>query len=173
VTVERTLVTELVGNTIAQLWTDAGTSCTWAVLAFRLTPSCDQIVALEKRLDVGDLTALVEAEDLTIRPIVVFDLFADCCSETWLADVVNREALRGEVIRVEVVDLPEGFLTDQVRTRQEKDDVMGWEIYTTAGVCSLAVRNSSNGYYGGAVVFDRRVAEPDPTWTEITKDYSA
>lgn len=72
---------------------------------------------------------------------------ADCCSETWFADIVGVTALLGESITVaEEVDLPEPA---DNRTRQECDSAYGFRIFTAKGCCDFVYRNSSNGYYGG------------------------
>lgn len=73
---------------------------------------------------------------------------ADCCSETWFADIVGVKNLIGEhVIGIELLDLPQP--TDK-RSRQEEDSAYGVRLKTKIGHCDIIYRNSSNGYYGGS-----------------------
>jgi hypothetical protein len=93
---------------------------------------------------------------------------ADCCSETWWADVVGVKQLIGFPIRTfEEIEMPQ---VEDGRSRQECDQIYGCRITTSGGVCDLIFRNSSNGYYGGGYI---------PTWKPlrqvrpITEDWSA
>lgn len=109
---------------------------------------------------------------------------ADCCSETWFADIVGVEALVGQTITLaEEVEVAE---VDDNRTRQECDSFYGFRMFTAKGCCDFVYRNSSNGYYGGdcdLVVNDvgasrwgTRFTLPgiDTTaWREITEDFQA
>ena len=75
----------------------------------------------------------------------------DCCSHTWIEDVIAPEAAIGaEVMRAEDIDLPEEF-TQPTKTDHYEDEMSyyGFVIETAKGRCTLAYRNSSNGYYGG------------------------
>jgi hypothetical protein len=72
---------------------------------------------------------------------------ADCCSETWFADIVGVEALLGApILLAEHVELPD---PNDDRTRQEFDSAYGFRLFTAKGCCDFVYRNSSNGYYGG------------------------
>jgi len=57
--------------------------------------------------------------------------------------VLSVEALKEGTI-------PDAFLQPG-RTRQEHDIVYGYEIRTPKGRCTVAFRNSSNGYYSGSL----------------------
>jgi len=79
----------------------------------------------------------------------VCETFADCCSETWVADILGVQALlSGVVTAFELVEFPE---VEDGRTRQEFDEFFGFRITTTKGRCDFVFRNSSNGSYGGDV----------------------
>jgi hypothetical protein len=113
---------------------------------------------------------------VTERGTFAFDTGADCCSETWFADIINRAALSGggwsaRVSRVTEMQFPKNAGEDG-RSRQDSDEVMGFEIRTHRGVCQIIYRNSSNGYYGGSLngCF---VPESLEGWTEITEDWQA
>lgn len=77
----------------------------------------------------------------------------DCCSTTWIEDIINPEALfNNEVIQVFDIDLPESM--QQVTKTDNYEEVMeyyGCAIETSQGRCTIAYRNSSNGYYGGSL----------------------
>ncbi len=115
---------------------------------------------------------------------VTFEVTGDCCSYSWFADVVGYQALAGHTVReVESVPLEEGkpapdgvpssaALTAEGRTHQDYDAVYGYVVTTDAGRCTVAFRNSSNGYYGGEL--GATASEPAGTvWTPITDDWSA
>lgn len=105
------------------------------------------------------ITAIYLAED---QKAIKFDIDggepiiaradADCCSETWIENVENWEALIGSpVLTAEDIDMPVA--------RAGGDDYYdviqfyGFKITTTKGACVLDYRNSSNGYYGGDLVW--------------------
>jgi len=95
---------------------------------------------------------------------------ADCCSETWFADITGVDALLGVVVKDAVrIDLDE---PKDGRTRQEEDQAYGVKITTERGVCDIVYRNSSNGYYGGgcSLAVDYNGAT---NVREITDDWSA
>ena len=80
---------------------------------------------------------------------VVYETEADCCSETWFADITGIQCLVGREVReAKFVELPYYDVLDG-RTRQESDQAYGFEIGTDRGKCVIVFRNSSNGYYGG------------------------
>ena len=80
---------------------------------------------------------------------VVYETEADCCSETWFADITGIQCLVGREVReAKFVELPY-YNTDDGRGRQESDQAYGFEIGTDRGKCVVVFRNSSNGYYGG------------------------
>lgn len=84
---------------------------------------------------------------------------ADCCSETWFADILfsqRRWILPRKVVSVEELEMPmwaERLIANDGRTRQEYDEVYGYRITTESGLIEIIYRNSSNGYYGGSCYF--------------------
>lgn len=79
----------------------------------------------------------------------------DCCSHTWIEEIINHEAAIGSpVTKVEEIDLPEEFCgltkTDHF---EEEMQFYGCAIETAKGRCTIAYRNSSNGYYGGRLAW--------------------
>lgn len=102
---------------------------------------------------------------------------ADCCSETWFADIVGPEALgMGPIALVESVDMDAiGYNVADGRSRQSEDSAYGYKITTFGGgVCDIVLRNSSNGYYGGKMVVGGE-ADSDALagWTRVTEDFGA
>lgn len=122
-------------------------------------------------LSVGpDEAFLVFHLDDFFVPNVVWDTDADCCSETWFADVINLAAL----LNHPVLSVTQEFIDDPdcTRSRQEHDVVGAITITTLAGDCRVEWRNSSNGYYGGSVC--RLAAPSDPSGcVPITHDWRA
>lgn len=101
-----------------------------------------------------------------------YECYGDCCSETWIADIVGVSALIGhKVLSAEDVTMED---VDDGRSRQEYDCFYGIKLVTTGGIVDIVYRNSSNGYYGGSL--DR-----DSSWKyldlaemiAVTEDYSA
>lgn len=75
---------------------------------------------------------------------------ADCCSHTWIEMVETPENALGTVTKVEDVDMPgeDGEDSDGDYIRY-----YGCKIHTEKGSMLLDYRNSSNGYYGGNLVW--------------------
>ena len=98
---------------------------------------------------------------------------SDCCSETWFADIVGLDDLRGEsVLGVERLPLPEWVNVEDGRGRQDFDDAYAYRLTTAKGDCDIIVRNSSNGYYGGDVYLHGKeeVWFETPTWRLVEGD---
>ena len=110
----------------------------------------------------------------------IYEAGADCCSETWFADILGTNILIGnEVLSVEEIsiDVLDDYNAEDGRCRQDYDKVYGYKITTTKGYCDVIFRNSSNGYYGGWI---EKLGRPTNYVTtcgynfiEITEDWSA
>ncbi len=106
--------------------------------------------------------------------IFVTVTYADCCSETWFADITGVDALLGGVVAS--AEELRGYLETDVedgRTRQEYDQIYGYQITTDKGGCDIVFRNSSNGYYGGCFSGWESIEELPETARRITDDWSA
>lgn len=112
-----------------------------------------------------------------------YEALADCCSESWFADIIGIDALIGNIVTftrpLAMIEMEQNARLQQVmdpcdgRTRQEVDEVYAYAIETPMGVTTLAFRNSSNGYYGGELSeaeFSPDIFEPA---RYITEDWSA
>lgn len=81
-------------------------------------------------------------EDVTVR----YNAVGDCCSESFIEDLDNIEALQdATMMEVEVVDGPSKDMADGYGESK-------WTFYkfkTNKGMCTLSFRNDSNGYYNG------------------------
>jgi len=76
----------------------------------------------------------------------------DCCSHTWIEDVLAPEAAIGKVHAADDMSLPEEFrVPTKTGNYEEEMAYYGFFIETDKGRCTLAYRNSSNGYYGGSL----------------------
>ncbi|MDX1989270.1 MAG: hypothetical protein SFV17_21470 [Candidatus Obscuribacter sp.] len=101
-----------------------------------------------------------------------FETFADCCSETWFADIVGVQNLLGHTV-MSAEDIQLEAIEDG-RTRQESDLFYGIKLVTTGGYVDLVYRNSSNGYYGGWLCQACHHDKYDCSdMLELTEDYSA
>jgi hypothetical protein len=104
---------------------------------------------------------------------VVLITEADCCSETWFADIIGVSSLLNELI-TGVGILPETDPDDD-RSRQSYDTAYGFTLSTQKGVTTIAYRNSSNGYYGGdCIAFVTLNYDKDNLrgFKQITEDWS-
>lgn len=81
-----------------------------------------------------------------------YRVYGDCCSESWIEEVIGVEPFAGEVLSLREIPMKE--LPDYPESgRQEYDTTYGYEIITDKGTTKLIFRNSSNGYYGGWLYF--------------------
>src|SRR5579859_2185574 len=75
----------------------------------------------------------------------------DCCNSVFVEAIENSEALADAI----VTRTESGVCDSIVSGSFENCDVVEagfWRIYTNKGTCTIEVRNSHNGYYGGNVV---------------------
>lgn len=79
-----------------------------------------------------------------------YETEADCCSETWFADIVGVDALIGStVLKADAMEAMQEVVDG--RCRQDYDLFYGVKLITTNGYVDIVYRNSSNGYYGGSI----------------------
>lgn len=116
----------------------------------------------EFRFDGGDFNSLIGVKVADFKINTAHDNFqivsksgaafgfhcdADCCSESWIEHVTGIGSLLGgtifEITRAESVSVP--------ATRQESEYIDVYTIKTEKGRFDIEFRNSSNGYYGGAI----------------------
>lgn len=114
-----------------------------------------QNVLVGKTITSIDLAADRQAIKFTLSDgqQVVAQCDGDCCSHTWIEDVINPEAAIGaEVLSVEDIELPAEF-QNPTKTGNGEDQMQfyGFEITTARGTFLLAYRNSSNGYLSFAI----------------------
>lgn len=104
--------------------------------------------------------------------MAAYGCYGDCCSETWIADIVGVSGLLGHtVLEAQDIDLPD--IQDE-RCRQEDDRFYGIKLLTTGGYVDIVYRNSSNGYYGGELLRETASEDLDVLeLIEIKEDYSA
>ena len=115
----------------------------------------------------------------------------DCCSESWFADIMfGWKFFNNVVTSVEELEVPDWLtrlVSNDKRTRQEYDQVYGYQIVVSAALyesgnaksCDVIFRNSSNGYYGGwcgLLECESKWAKEKldiAEWTQITEDWQA
>ncbi len=109
----------------------------------------------------------------------------DCCSESWFYGMNGVESLIGQVVKtVEQADL--GVVLNYIG-RQEETEAYCIKITSTGGHTDIEFRNSSNGYYGGSVVYlggsneiiknyekslEFRRTVKNILWKEVVSDYT-
>jgi hypothetical protein len=105
---------------------------------------------------------------------VWYEAYGDCCSHTWINDILDVSVLLGQrVTGVETLELEQ----DDYDGDDERDEYIahyGFAIKTGMGCATIEFRNASNGYYGGSLEhYDTRRNEPDVNLIAVTKDYTA
>lgn len=86
---------------------------------------------------------------------VIASCDGDCCSHTWIEDLVGEDAaISAPVLSVVDLDLPEE-LRQLTKTDNYEEEMQyyGCGIQTVKGRFLIAYRNSSNGYYGGSLLW--------------------
>lgn len=102
----------------------------------------------------GKKITKVEVSDWIIKfhtkdEVLVFTVEGDCCSESWISDLINiHNMIDGTIYSIEELDT-ESYNVEDGRCRQDYDSVYGITFITEKGKSFLIYRNSSNGYYGG------------------------
>lgn len=125
---------------------------------------------------------------VTSQGEMVYVTEADCCSETWFADIIfngrRGKFFGSSVVSVNDLEVPEWLnrlINKDGRTRQEEDEVYGFQIKVASDYgLDIIFRNSSNGYYGGScslmddfeTKWNKEKLE-DVVWTQITEDWQA
>lgn len=118
-------------------------------------------------LKVNDDQSILCVE--TRKATFIFKTDADCCSETWFADIIGVKYLIGAIVeKVEDLELIDYNLNDN-RCRQDEDSAYGIKLITNKGEANIIYRNSSNGYYGGGMYMLCELSN----LTEITEDWQA
>lgn len=124
---------------------------------------------------------------------VIYLAEGDCCSESWFADILfGWKFFHNVAVSVTEIDVPEWvhkLASNDKRTRQEYDQVYGFQIVTGSeshspyessnATCDVIFRNSSNGYYGGwcelldqsSIWAEKKL--PEVVWEQITEDWQA
>lgn len=84
---------------------------------------------------------------LTNLEEIVAECDADCCSYTWIEDLIHpNAALYSPVINAFDIDMPNN---DEIKEDGDYIQNYGFAIETMKGRFTIAYRNESNGYYGG------------------------
>ena len=105
---------------------------------------------------------------------VIFVTDEDCCSETWFADVLDADEFVGGILGENPLEPTEGFGDpEDGRCRQDEDAIYGFNLISNKGMCKVAFRCSSNGYYGGDMRICHKEYGFDPVWIRIENEWSA
>lgn len=105
---------------------------------------------------------------------VIFVTYGDCCSEAWFSDVLDADEFVGGTLGENPLESAEGFGDpEDGRCRQDEDTIYGFNLISNKGICRVAFRCSSNGYYGGDMELYRRGEELDVNWIKIENEWSA
>lgn len=90
----------------------------------------------------------------TDRGILIATADGECCSSSWF-ESVDIDGIGGELTEFdESTEAPPGF-EDPPEEDYECIKVYFGTIKTTKGRITYEMRNSSNGYYGGSIVWSR------------------
>lgn len=98
---------------------------------------------------------------------------AECCSHTWIEDILDPEAALDVVLDAKDLALPAAIRQEPTKTGFDEDVMAyyGYAIDTTKGRCTLAYRNSSNGAYGGNLMWSTdKPYHMKMTWQRLVGD---
>lgn len=107
----------------------------------------------------GDHTIFLVFKDGSCVELIPW---GDCCSHCYIQDVDGASGLPGATIK-SVEDLNMAPSDAEHDGTHEVLDAWGYRIQTTNGTCTIGMRLSHNGYYGGSlelsdVDFDEAIA---------------
>jgi hypothetical protein len=86
----------------------------------------------------------------------IFEAYGDCCSVSWIETFDNADQLKGEILSIEELELPQ----EPEGLDLSNYDVLaiyGYSIKTEKGQFVLDFRNDSNGYYGGSLDYSGKL----------------
>ena len=116
-------------------------------------------LAIKDALVGKELTGYELSEDgseisfmLKERAKITLRAYGDCCSSTWIEAIDDPESLRGRVLNVEEIEMPESV--QRPTPLCPYPDVVafyGLKVTTENGRAVIEYRNNSNGYYGGSL----------------------
>ena len=91
---------------------------------------------------------------------------AECCSSTWFDSLTGFDSLIGaKILSVTKIEMEE--------ISSERDKHYGIKILTEKGHVDIVFRNSSNGFYGGSIVFVDDNLYNYSDYKQITDDWEA
>lgn len=83
----------------------------------------------------------------TLR-LEVFYCKGECCSNSWIEHVSGLNTLfQGKVNKIKYIDIDTERKGDEYGEKETL--IYRFDIYTEGGICSMEMRNHSNGYYCG------------------------
>lgn len=89
----------------------------------------------------------------------IFAPEGECCSHSWIESIDDETVLRGKVLGIEDIDMPDLGNVDGERHKGVQEvRYYGMKITTEHGRAVVDYRNDSNGYYGGWLNFRMQVA---------------
>lgn len=114
---------------------------------------------------------------VTDKGNVVARADGDCCSYTWI-EHIELVSFPAKVMNVEDIDMPNLSSSEEEEQSGDYIEYYGCKITTDKGHIIIDYRNSSNGYYGGFLVwpgddyfyggvFKQNVSKEN--WVEIKK----
>lgn len=103
-----------------------------------------KIIAVDLTVDGSAIRFHIEGGE-----IITAIADGDCCSQSWIENVETPENILGTVVSAEDIDLSK----PDEEVDYEVIRFYGFKITTEKGSSLLDYRNSSNGYYGGSLVW--------------------
>lgn len=114
----------------------------------RIVNSITPYGKLDPKLMDSDESYLIEFEDgrtLALRTEI------DCCNRVWFEHIEHPAGLIGATLMGFDVKEWRECMDGNIKGGDECEELLQFDMLTTAGHSTFEVRNNHNGYYGGAI----------------------
>ena len=108
---------------------------------------------------------------LALREGYLYEATGDCCSHTWVEDILGIENIRGQ--RIIGIEVKKRYDPCEIKCEchdpnHEVIESYGYILKTSAGYIDIECRNESNGYYHGDLTllgkYSLKIEEENEKW---------
>ena len=103
---------------------------------------------------------------------LVYSCEGDCCSYSFIQHINGLAALIGNEVLEEPDEPNENAASVAEADADHELAVYFFTVRTAAGCFDIEMRNESNGYYGGSLIYVKPDCVPgDLAWKQVTEDF--